>query len=851
MKIFLSHSSTDKAIVKRVYEELGAALCHFDEATFNPVGSISEEIFKTLNESTHFVLFASPAAIASKWVEGELHRAFESWMRAGARRAMVFLLDGAAVNDLPAWLHQYVMREPPTYRHILCRIQSEVDKDLRHQNRPPSYRPNELQQLERMLLVETSGMPGAILIHGPDGSGRKELINELYERQFPFVAARKLLIATSTYTTETELFRDVVGLTTIATPTEFSSIFKAFDDLNQVDRINALVKRIEQCTAGSQVLLIEGDYSLFSEDGRLPDWLVEVIFLLSGREYPVLAITGFRRPVRLPVKLIDKLIVQEAPDLDKDRSRILFNWWIRALKKPYTEALKDVVFDACNGSPKQLELGAKLLVAEGAGNVSKIKPHLLNSLEGLSRQFLDSLSHSLLNSTILSFVANAGYITRSDLTQYISDAKIASVEDINEAIAVCASFGFLVEDEVCLRMPNYLIRGARAIGRDKGVSDELKKLWNLQSKSAASLALDELTSIPVLNEYSLSLLRSGQNVGPIFESIILPSQCVQVARSMYESERYEETLALCERAYETRAALSKDGLVEALRYMGMAAARLGNNQIFSVAIDRFADVNDSIKATRISNFLQGFRKRLDGKYDDALVFLNAAYKAKGELDVHILRELASVTLNLDDVAASRRYIKAAMGRASSNQYVIEMAIRVELFATPAVVSKRSSEIEFLLEKLYSFDNSPDKIYWVIGKCDYFLALGDSRKAEDLLGTYAAASSPVLDLIRAKILIQKKSYAQAKKILENLYQRTKALKTGQRQSTLPIICRSLVDAAFAYSVAEGVDWFVTAQPYLPQRISRTLAGQMLDTIAHTREQVSSAHLTALKKISGLH
>lgn len=849
MKIFLSHSSTDKAIVKRVYEELGAALCHFDEATFNPTGSISEEIFKTLNESTHFVLFASPAAIGSKWVQGELHRAFESWMRAGARRALVFLLDGAAVGDLPDWLHQYVMREPPTYRHILCRIQSEIDKDLRHQNRPPSYRPDELQQLERMLLVETSGMPGAILIHGPDGSGRKELINELYERQFPGIAARKLLIATSTYTTETELFRDVVGLTTIATPTEFSAIFKAFDSLDHANRIYELVRKIEQCAAGNQVLLIEGDYSLFSEDGRLPDWLVEVICLLAGREYPVLAMTGFRRPVRLPVKLIDKLIVQEVPDLDKDRSRILFNWWIRALKKPYTESLKDLVFDACSGSPRQLELGAKLLVAEGAGNVSKIKPHLLNSLEGLSRQFLDGLSHSLLNSIILAFVANAGYITRSDLTQYIGDANIASTDDINEAIAVCASFGFLVEDEVCLRMPNYLIRGARAIGRDRGVSDELKKLWSLQSKSAASLALDEVTSIPVLNEYSLSILRSGENVGPIFESIILPSQCVQVARSMYESEKYVETLALCERAYESRAALSKDGLVEALRYMGMAAARLGNHQVFDIAINRFSDVNDSIKATRISNFLQGFRKRLDGKFDDALGFLNAAYKAKGELDVHILRELASITLNLDDVTAARRYIKSALGRASSNQYVIEMAIRVELFAAPAVVSKRSSEIEFLLEKLYSFDSSPDKIYWIIGKCDYFLALNETKRTEDLLGNYAAVSSPALELVRARILIQRKSYAQAKKLLESLYQRTKALKTGQRQSTLPIICRSLVEAAFAYSVVEGIDWFLTAQPYLPMRISRVLAGQMLETIAHTREQVPTSNLAILKNIAG--
>lgn len=92
-RIFLSHSSTDKAIVRRVYEELGAALCHYDEATFDPTGSIPQEIHSALNDCSHFVMFASPAAINSPWVQGELSRAFENWMRSGIRRAMVFLLD--------------------------------------------------------------------------------------------------------------------------------------------------------------------------------------------------------------------------------------------------------------------------------------------------------------------------------------------------------------------------------------------------------------------------------------------------------------------------------------------------------------------------------------------------------------------------------------------------------------------------------------------------------------------------------------------------------------------------------------------------------------------------------------
>lgn len=848
MKIFLSHSSTDKAIVRKIYDEIGASLCHYDEATFDPIGSIPSEIYTALSSSTHFVLFASPEALRSDWVKGELERAFENWMMNGVRRAMVFLLGDAKFSDLPDWLKKYVMREPPSHRHILCRIQSEIDKELQSKNRPPFYRHDDLKPLESALLVETKSMPGAIFIHGPDGSGRKELINELYSRQYRFVSQRKLLITASSFITEKEFYRELVGLTTITTPSGFSEIFKDFDQKDYLSRIESLKLKVDECTSGGQVVVLEGEYSLLNEDGELPDWFSDLVESLSGKEYPRLAITAFRRPLRIPMKLIGKLIVSEIPPLEKDNSKILFNWWLKNLEKTYSVDLKEMVFDACSGNPKLIELGAKLLVAESSGSIAKIRPHLLSSLEGMSRQFLHGLSKSPLSSTLLSFVANAGYIVRSDLSQYIVDAGIANYDEVNDAIADCSSFGFLLEDEVCLRMPNYLIRGARAIGRESHTESNLRKLFEIQSNVASSLKIDEITSVAVLNEYCLNRLRRGENVGPVFESIILPSQCLQVARSMYENEKYEDTLALCNRAYESRAALSQDGLVETLRYMGMAAARLGKNLEFNLVCDRFADVPDSSKATRIANFLKGFKQRLDGKLDTALQYLNAAYRSKGEFDIHVLRELASVTLNVGDVPSARRHIRSALGRAPSNQYVIEMAVRVELEAHPAEVAKRLPEIDSLLEKMHSFDNSPDKMYWGILKCDYFLALNQQQDARDFLHSqpYGNSSTPIMDMLKARLEFKTKSYETSRKMWEALYHKTKNSKTGQRQSTLPIICKELVESSTAVSATKGADWFEQCQPYIPQRIRKNLAENIITAISFSHEKISPSSMKILQE-----
>lgn len=848
LKLFLSHSSTDKAIVKRIYDELGAGLCHYDDGTFDPTGSVADNIFSALSDSTHFILFASPAAIGSPWVKGELARAFENWMRSGIRRAMVFLLDGAEVHDLPDWLRTYIMREPPTYRHILCRIQSEIDKESRITASPPFFRPVELQRLETKIVVEAASMPGAILVHGPDGSGRKTLINELYARQFRGVATRKLYINTSAYSGERELYRDLVGLTTIATPSDFAEMFDAFASLDPGSKLEALRAEIEECTRGNQCILIEGDNSLLTEEGRIPDWLVDLFISLAGKDYPRIALTTLRRPTHLPAVAVDKIIVQEISELDRKDSLILFNWWLKYLDSPYASALKDIVFAACSGSPRQLELGAKLLVQEGTGNISRIRPHLLKTLEGLSRQLLGSLAHKEQHATILAFVANAGYITRSDLTQYITDAGICDVEATNEAIAECASYGFLIEDEVCLRVPEYLVRGARTLARTGKTEAYMRKLLGEQAKSSASVAIDEVTSVAVLNEHCLASLRSGQNFGPVFESIILPSQCLQVARSMYEREKYKETYNLCERAYESRAALSNDGLIETLRYMGLAAARMGEQDSFRLVLSRFGDeLSGSKKATRILHFLKGFNERLEGNYDGALVELNIAHRTKGEQDLHILRELAFINIHIGEIPTARGFINTALARASSNHYVLELAVRVELIGEPDVVSKRSDQIESLLEKLQAFDTSPDKVYWIQAKCEYRLALNEPNVAKQILDESAIAnqSSPVIDLLRARILMKKKGYVEASKILQRLFEKTTSQRTGQRKSILPIICRWLVDANGAVAPSSGVDAFLKCQKYLPRKVAATLAGQLISGLSFTHTKMPEASMRILQ------
>lgn len=73
MKAFLSHSSSDKELVRAIANELGRQFCIFDEQAFSTGVDFITSIEEGLSDSSVFVLLASQKALESVWVELELH----------------------------------------------------------------------------------------------------------------------------------------------------------------------------------------------------------------------------------------------------------------------------------------------------------------------------------------------------------------------------------------------------------------------------------------------------------------------------------------------------------------------------------------------------------------------------------------------------------------------------------------------------------------------------------------------------------------------------------------------------------------------------------------------------------
>lgn len=76
MKVFISHSSTDKKFVRTLKEDLkeNGIATWVDEDELNIGDRLIDKLETALKESTHFLIVLSPSAVNSPWVKYELDR---------------------------------------------------------------------------------------------------------------------------------------------------------------------------------------------------------------------------------------------------------------------------------------------------------------------------------------------------------------------------------------------------------------------------------------------------------------------------------------------------------------------------------------------------------------------------------------------------------------------------------------------------------------------------------------------------------------------------------------------------------------------------------------------------------
>lgn len=849
MKIFLSHSSSDKDIVGNVYKELGPGICHYDVATFDPCSFLPEQIYSALNESTHFVLFASKQALASEWVGGELKIAFINWMRSRVATAMVFLLRGGQRSDVPDWLQNYVITEHPSATHIACRILSEYDQwQEKEAALPPFYRHTELKAIEKALTVEAARMPVCMLISGPDGMGRKEIINHLFGRQFRNVPSRKIHIHTESFDSDVDFFKSLKGVLGLTTARDLAAEVAAYSKGCLNERTTELTDLIIRICGGSQTLIIEAADSMLDDSGEPNEWVRQLIKGMPTGSYPLINIITRRKPNYIESSIVAKTVTCHLEPLPDDESTLLFAWWTANLGLDLPPHIAEIVLGQVAGNPALIASAARLLKnIPDASDMQFIRKYVFSDLERSASKLAANIADDNLSRLILAFIVDCGQIAVSDIYTTLTQVTGSDRDKITDTYWRLQSYGLLQSDTTSVRVPNYLSRTAKALGKISPTDASLRQCWMALAESVEKVAFDAETNITLLNEACLLKLRDGTNSILGIESLILPSQCLRTARRRYDSKEYSEAYRLCERAYQSRLALTDDGAIEALRFRGMSAARLNKPELLAETLTLFSEYSGNKRAQRISEFVQGFDFRLAGQFDEALVHMQRALELRGDDDIHILRELAYLYLTTGDPQKAKIYITKAKAKARNNSYITELQVLTELAFGKGYVIHNATAIQNLLDELENMDATNHGAYAYRSKVHYLLARGDVAEARARFGVNSSSVSTTTGhlLLEAKLLTAEKKFQEAFNILVGLKKNVLTSKNSQRRSTLPLIVDLFIQAASGISISSGISEFAQNRKYLPMSLQQRTRDELREQAAFSKYQLSAGERKMLE------
>jgi len=157
MKIFISHSSRDKWIARKLSEEILQLDCEtfLDEKDIETGESIDESIHEHLSDSDDFLLLLTPDSVKSHWVLIELGGAL------ALKKKIIIILLYLGANDIPQPITKYLARDinevDKYYKEIRKRLTGKgvttVKKEVA--KKPPTRKPKNISVGDRVRLIST------------------------------------------------------------------------------------------------------------------------------------------------------------------------------------------------------------------------------------------------------------------------------------------------------------------------------------------------------------------------------------------------------------------------------------------------------------------------------------------------------------------------------------------------------------------------------------------------------------------------------------------------------------------------------------------------------------------------
>jgi tetratricopeptide (TPR) repeat protein len=660
MKVFLSHSRHDEAIVSAVAGHVGRAFVTIDVAAFHAADDLIVSIEAAVRESAIFVLFASRESMASAWVNFELNEARYHQALTRVRKLVVVLLDKRLQpGDFPDWMRRYAFLKSQASRPIARAIRAAID-DMVSEDQSGFFvgRANETAALQAALVPpDTSADISMLTVRGLPGIGRRTLLqrvakDSLFLDRLLTVRVEVGDTANSIATKLADLVEPVIAAEdTLAMAREIQSMSSAAacsrfaSDVSQALQLHELV-----------VLYDEG--GVLDNDGSPTAAIESLLRKIASQPGLIVALVTNRRPnfQHIP-HLNDSPIVDVGP-LRESEIRQLLALRAKAKGIVFSPSTLGALVEQIKGYPPAVtaliglaEVYGPDLVAKSTGGGPEYHPRPLT-------RYLASVQLSSAERKMVSILARNSPLPLEILVRFAPDGQraVAALMKLIDASLVIPQIGtswYRISDPVI----GYVDRefAPCSIEDYSLLAQELDSFLGVDREAGAYLDLSRVLY--------RALIHAGEEQRP--RAYALLADWLRLAAEFYHQRLYDKALRLATAAY------SETPSPEALSWIIKAYVKLGNISQALIEIETLRALGQAQDA----HFLRGFLERNRGEYLSAVKYYELARQA-GWGGLALDRDLAECYLETGDLERASQHIAAAQSRQSDNRYVLSLRIKI-------------------------------------------------------------------------------------------------------------------------------------------------------------------------------
>lgn len=817
-KAFLSHSSTDKELVRAVANALGRQFCAFDEQVFDTAETFKSSIEMHLDKSSVFVLFATRESIKRIWVEFEIDEAWYRLLEGKISRALVFVLDSSLeYNALPKWLNRGKVSRATGPKLIAREIRHHLDELLRTEHRPYfEGRTADIGKLQELLRPIDEAPPRIVAVWGLPSIGKRTFIKKAAQLTLSF--NRLILLPIG----ESDSLADIAikvadQLEPYSTKAGFERIVTQIRSATDKQNVERILVDFSIAVENKEVPVLVDEGGVFDSDGFLTAPLKLLIDGINDRDGLYVFLTSSRKPNERVVSL-------HLRPLGSDAIKRLIALAANDVQLNLTSGEISDVAEYVNGYPPSSYYAVDQAKEYGIASVLADKHRLVQFRTVPFVKFLNAQVLSDKQKSILFTLARYSPLP----LQVLAEIHSYSAEDLAREVMALIDRSLVLPDEQGL----YQIAApvADAVMSEFRTSAELDD--GAMYASLKRLAEQDDIDAPRLEIYRLmfkAALRSGNQSDQA--AFHLTNDLISLTEDFYHAKDHARCIETARLALSEnpKSYTARDYLIRSLiQDEQWSAADLEIKELQTYAPNR--DVL----------FLLGFLERKRGHMKQAIEHFSNAERL-GRTGAALKREIASCHFHLDQIPEAKKYIVEAMATQTDNRFVIDLSIQI------AIREGDEQGARTNLAKLQVVDAEPF--------CNHRLSTIELRfgyperaLAASILSVEASNPRPTFGMLAQLATCQMRvgKHLDA----EQTIQRLAKLYPNQRPDIrLGLACRLEIERGHFARALEVFDKITNSNPSIYLAMKRDAIAGELTTSAMTDERRASyeEELRALEKV----